>query len=107
MTSVLEYRFMSNEIGREVSVQEYFVELARAVWREDEGFSGKRPRGYSGWKDELYYALIKGDFIPGEIGNWGALVPVGGYRAADDFIEKQIFGALLSGAHTSEAQRNF
>ncbi len=39
------------------TVRDYFVELAAAVWREGEGFSGKRPFGNSGWESQVYKAL--------------------------------------------------
>jgi hypothetical protein len=49
------------------TVREYLIELLAAVWREDEGFSGKRPFGNSGWKYDLYGPLIKAGFIDGRI----------------------------------------
>lgn len=40
------------------NVREYLVSLVDAVWDEEEGFSGKRPFGNSGWKHEVYQVLI-------------------------------------------------
>lgn len=42
------------------SIQEYLVALLKALWEEEEGFSGKRPLGNSGWQWDVYTALAKG-----------------------------------------------
>ena len=41
------------------SVREYLVALARVVWVEGEGMSGKCPFGDSGWECEVYAAIGK------------------------------------------------
>lgn len=40
-----------------LTVGGYFLALAEEVWREGEGFSGKRPFGDSGWEAHVYNAL--------------------------------------------------
>ncbi len=42
------------------TVRDYLKALLLRVWTEEEGFSGKRPFGNSGWKNEVYDALIRG-----------------------------------------------
>lgn len=45
------------------TIRGYLVLLLAAVWRENEGFSGKRPFGNSGWDMELYRALGEAGYI--------------------------------------------
>jgi hypothetical protein len=51
----------------EETIKDYLIDLLLALWRQGEGFSGKRPLGNSGWEYDLYYPLIKADIIDGEI----------------------------------------
>ena len=50
------------------TVREYLVALARTVWEEGEGFSGKRPFGNSGWEHEVYNSL-EAFGLPSEMGH--------------------------------------
>ena len=45
----------------------YLQKLLVTLWIEQEGFSGKRPFGNSGWDYDLMKALADGGFIKGEI----------------------------------------
>lgn len=47
------------------TVRGYLVALLAELWREGEGFSGKRPFGNSGWDYDLYEPLIRADLIRG------------------------------------------
>lgn len=40
------------------TVGDYLITLLAAVWREADQFSGKRPFGSSGWKQDIAKALI-------------------------------------------------
>lgn len=51
-----------NDAGAE-TIRDYLVALVREVWREGEGFSGKRPFGNSGWDWDLYMALAKAGLL--------------------------------------------
>lgn len=55
-----------NDIGAG-SIREYLVALARQVWVDGEGFSGKRPWGNSGWTTPVEYALIQARYVRGVI----------------------------------------
>lgn len=48
------------------TVHEYIIRMSEQLWIEEEGFSGKRPFGNSGWQHELYGSLVKGGAFPGE-----------------------------------------
>ena len=45
------------------TIKEYLFILLYKLWKEDEGFSGKRPFGNSGWSFELYQPLIKNNIV--------------------------------------------
>ena len=59
-----------NDAGAK-TVGEYLQELLLRVWEEQEGFSGKRPFGNSGWDYELAAALIKAGAIEGTLDEYG------------------------------------
>jgi hypothetical protein len=69
------------------SVREYLVRLLATVWREGEGFSGKRPFGNSGWEWELYAALVRGKFVSGEFDSDGYLEDVDTDKADELILE--------------------
>jgi hypothetical protein len=70
LLGALEVRFDS-DAGSNLTVREYLYKLLSAVWEEQEGFSGKRPFGNSGWEYELYRPLVGAGFIAGEVDEWG------------------------------------
>jgi hypothetical protein len=41
--------------------------LLAEVWREEEGFSGKRPFGNSDWQHDLMIPLVKAKVIEGKL----------------------------------------
>ena len=49
------------------TIREFLEQLLTTVWIEEEGFSGKRPFGNSGWKQDVAVALIKAKVIDGEL----------------------------------------
>jgi hypothetical protein len=56
------------------TVREYLLQLLRELWREGEGFSGKRPFGNSGWEYEIYEGLVRAGIIEGALDSDGYLV---------------------------------
>lgn len=67
----LEVRRFVNDLDREVSLREYLHELLATLWKEGEGFSGKRPFGNSGWDWDVYGFLVKAGVISGQIDDDG------------------------------------
>ena len=49
------------------TVEEYLALLLTTLINEDEGFSGKRPFGNSGWMCDLAVALIRAGQLPGRL----------------------------------------
>ena len=47
-----------NGEGKRITIREYLRELLLTLWREGEGFSGKRPFGDSGWGNELFKRTV-------------------------------------------------
>lgn len=91
MATVIEPKMALNllieaeDAGGPMTLREYLKELLRTVWREEEGFSGKRPFGNSGWQYQLAADLMK------------AGVPVGtldedGYIGD---VDHKVFDALI------------
>ena len=56
--SVLNIKLDENDAGAR-TVRGYLKALLVQLMLEEEGFSGKRPFGNSGWKHELYRPLIR------------------------------------------------
>lgn len=65
--SNLDLRFECYELDRVASIREYLHALLTELWREGEGFSGKRPFGNSGWEYDLYKPLIVAGVIKGSL----------------------------------------
>jgi hypothetical protein len=72
------------------TVGDYLGKLLLEVWREGEGFSGKRPFGNSGWEWELYAALGRAGVVGGldEDGYWNGNRE--DERRASELIERAI-----------------
>jgi hypothetical protein len=52
----------SNDAGAS-SVREFLAKIIQEVWTWEDSFSGKRPFGNSGWKWDIYTALINAEMI--------------------------------------------
>lgn len=63
---VLNFEYSNWDLGK-CTIRKYLVTLARTCWEEEEGFSGKRPFGNSGWTWDVMGALVSGGFIDGRI----------------------------------------
>jgi hypothetical protein len=49
------------------TVKDFLEQLLLTVWAEEEEFSGKRPFGNSGWKQDIGAALIEAGIIGGKL----------------------------------------
>ena len=70
--AVLDLPMQAND-AEAATVRGYLKALLRELWVEQEGFSGKRPFGNSGWNGELEIALVKAGRIPGSVSPEGWL----------------------------------
>jgi hypothetical protein len=66
LRQLLALRLGEND-AEAVTFRDYLLKLLAAVWREEESFSGKRPFGNSGWKEELFRPAVAAGLVPGEL----------------------------------------
>lgn len=64
--AVLAAKMRPNDANA-ATVKDYLKTLLTEMWVQEEGFSGKRPFGNSGWQWELYITLVQAGFVSGEI----------------------------------------
>lgn len=60
---VLDLPLGENDDSGQTTVRGYLVELLRLVWRDGEGFDGKRPFGNSGWEWDLSSVLAEAGMV--------------------------------------------
>lgn len=63
----------ANDAGAS-SVREYLAKIIQEVWMWEDSFSGKRPFGNSGWKWDVYQALIDNDVVQTSDGTLDTLI---------------------------------
>lgn len=85
---ILNCPMQENDAGAK-TVREYLLSLAKQVWIEEEGFSGKRPFGNSGWSHEVYNSLAEEGIVESEEDDWGDKV-VSDIPAVDKLIVEAI-----------------
>ena len=88
----LEIRFDS-DAGDNLTIREYLETLLSTLWDEQEGFSGKRPFGNSGWEYDLYNPLIKASRIKGKLDENGHIEEVEEVEAKE-YVRKLILAAF-------------
>jgi hypothetical protein len=76
------------------TIRDYLIKLLAGVWREGEGFSGKRPFGNSSWETDLYLPLIKAGHVEAEFDEDGYLDEIS--DAAEHKANKLIAQAIQS-----------
>lgn len=86
--SILGLPMDDNDAGAD-TIRIYLLKLLDKVWEFDEGFDGKRPFGNSGWRVDLYKALIQADAIDGEIDHHGYV------DTCDDFKGDRLIHAAI------------
>lgn len=77
------------------TVREFLGLLLLRVWEEQEGFSGKRPWGNSGWEYDLYKPLIEHGFVRGEVTRYP---DVGPDYSEIDAVDDDAANALIADA---------
>lgn len=85
----LSLEMQENDAGAE-TIADYLRKLLRTLIIEEEGFSGKRPFGNSGWICELHYPLIKAGYIKGKIYENEEYAECESYDEAAEFILEMI-----------------
>ncbi len=67
---ILALPMQPNDAGA-ATIRDYLVNILVKIWDEEEGFSGKRPFGNSGWTWELFAPLVYHNVIEGELDSEG------------------------------------
>ena len=88
MSKILDLPMDDND-AKAATVRDYLKALLATLWERDEGFSGKRPFGNSGWKYDLYLPLIKAGIVTGKLDHEGFVEEVA-EAEADELIAKAI-----------------
>ncbi len=87
---MLERKYIFVSLGYSCSFKEYFKALVSQVWKDGEGFSGKRPWGNSGWQHDVYEILASEGVVPGRMDEEGKYIECTDVRAADRYILEMI-----------------
>lgn len=72
------------------NIRGYLVKLLLTLWAKQEGFSGKRPFGNSGWYHDLYKPLIAANLIDGEFDEDGFI------QSCDDVKAEQLIKLAIN-----------
>jgi hypothetical protein len=86
----LASRMTYGDLG-EITIREYLHKLLSKLWREEGGFSGKRPFGSSGWTLDLVYSLVHAEMIPGDL-----------ERDEDGYIEDATYDKVFANQYVSD-----
>lgn len=78
--------FYCDTLMEEISILDYMKRLLITLFKELEGFSGKRPFGNSGWEYDIAICLIKNKVINGKLDEDGYV---------EDINDKQFQEVLL------------
>ena len=73
LEKLLDMEFESTDLNYELTIREYLKKLLETLWKEGDGFSGKRPFGNGGWQYDIYRSLIGCGAISGELDEDGCI----------------------------------
>lgn len=79
---------IDGDLGQE-SLRYYLKSLLVTMWKEGEGFNGKRPFGNSDWKWRVYQALVESKHLDGTLDEDGYIEELD-IKKADKYIIQQI-----------------
>lgn len=85
---VLDLPMQTND-AEAATIRDYFKALLTTLLIEEEGFSGKRPFGNSGWISDLEIPLIKAGLVQGKIDADGYVE-----ESDDEAIARVLLGAV-------------
>lgn len=67
MNTTLDAPMLPDNDAEAATVRDYLKALLTTLLTEQEGFSGKRPFGNSGWMGDLEIALIRAGLVEGKL----------------------------------------
>lgn len=86
---ILALPMQENDSGTE-TVKGYLVALLHELWDKEDGFSGKRPFGNSGWPLDLVQPLIRAGLVVGTFDEEGYLEEFDDWTTANRLIKEAI-----------------
>lgn len=90
-----------NDAGA-TTIGQYLIRLSQQCWLEEDGFSGKRPFGNSGWSHDIDKALIRANAVHGRLDGDGYIDDIDSQAAVD--IIKEAYSLLLNADFASLKQ---
>jgi hypothetical protein len=73
LPAILALEFDCGDLNQPMTIRNYLLTLLATLWEEEEGFSGKRPFGNSGWKHDVHRALVTAGVVTGTLDRDGWL----------------------------------
>lgn len=89
----LNVKINEEDSGAE-TLRDYFKAMLRAIFKEGDGFSGKRPFGNSGWEHSLAIELVKAGVLDGKILDDDGWIDADYDRKAFDVLIEKAIEAL-------------
>lgn len=74
------------DVGK-VTIKDYMKALLVELWTEEEGFSGKRPFGNSGWSYSIYSELVRNGLVEGKLDEDGYVEEMDTIQARNVLID--------------------
>jgi hypothetical protein len=91
--NILDLEMEEND-AKAQTIRDYLKKLLIELWVREEGFSGKRPFGNSGWKHDIYRTLVLNNVVSGSITEYDDCIdidiPRESMKEADKLIEEAI-----------------
>lgn len=78
---ILNLKVNSFDFDVEMTIHDYFRTLLVTLWREGEGFNGKRPFGSSAWGYALYVPLVEAGVVEGKLDEYGYIEDINQQKA--------------------------
>ena len=86
---ILKLPMQNNDAGAK-TIRGYLKALLKELIEEEEGFSGKRPFGNSGWICDLETPLVKAGLVKGKIAKRGGCLVECDSEAAEKLIQAAV-----------------
>lgn len=82
---VSQLEFHSSDLNEDITIEWFLIKLLSKLWELESCFSGKRPLGNSGWKQDMKKAMIINGYVDGKLDEDGYI----------EKIDNQIFNSII------------
>lgn len=94
LNDILALTTRRSDLNEVITLRQYFYDLMSTLWCEQDGFSGKRPFGNSGWDYEVYKPLVQAGLVKGRIDEDGYIAELDDVEA-NEFVLTKILQPLF------------